>query len=123
VNIAAKEIQLANGDIIPVGMNFYTLKLMSQYKGGLSKLRKDMEKLETSPKESDDYGDAITIAMDAMSYMLWALIRSGGTQCTVEECSMAISTDDFMEINEIMDEFTEAAKRMTAGKNPSGRMA
>ncbi len=123
MKIAAKELQLANGEIIPVGMNFYTLKLMTKYPGGLNVLQKKMLAINTEDHESEKYGELLVEGMEAMGYMLYALVRSGGTQTTQEQCEMAISPDDFTELYSVFEEFNEASKRMTAGKNLMGRVA
>jgi hypothetical protein len=121
MKIAAKELQLANGEIIPVGMNFFTLKLMTKYPGGLNTLQRKMLSLKTVSPEEDAYGEMLPEAMEAMGYLLHALVRSGGTQCTQEQCEMAIGPDDFTELYSIFEDFTEAAQRMTAGKNLMSR--
>lgn len=120
--LATRDIQLAGGDIIPVGMNFYALRLMARYKGGLGKLKKDMEmavSIQTMDQESEAYADSLDAALDGLGYMLWALVRAGGTVCTVEECSMAIGLEDFAELHQVFNEFMERAAKMQnlQGKN------
>jgi len=122
MNIALREIQLASGEILPIGINMYAMQLMTRFPGGLKKLEKDITKVALADPEDDSYGEALAVAMDAMAYMLWALVRAGGTQCTQEQSAQAISLDDFTVLHEIFEEFSESAKRMGHLKNPMSRV-
>ena len=115
-----KDFQLANGEIIPVGMNFYALELMTQYPGGLEKLSNQLIAMQEETAE-DQLGMAPE-AFHALSYLLYALIRAGGTPCTQEEAAMAIGLDDFPKLIEIFNEFSEAAVKMSQTKNVKRRV-
>lgn len=106
MNPITKEIKLASGEIVSVGMNFYALSLMSQYPGGMGKLQKDM----------GDASKGIGKAMEAFQYVVWALIRAGGKVCTPEECAMSIGFDDIEPIVSVFMEFiTESGKMSKNG--------
>ncbi len=119
-----KDFQLANGEIISVGMNFYALELMTQYPGGLGKLSEQFAAMQEQ-EEDKDSADQLSLAPEAfhaLSYLLYALIRAGGARCTQEEAAMAIGLDDFPKLIEIFNEFTEAADKMTPSKNAKRRV-
>jgi len=116
-----KDFQLANGEIISVGMNFYALELMTQYPGGLGKLSEQF----TAMQAQEDSGDQLSLAPEAfhaLSYLLYALVRAGGARCTQEEAAMAIGLDDFPKLIEIFNEFTAAAEKMSQSKNAQRRV-
>ena len=77
--------------------------------------------LEKADFDSDECGEMLSVALDAMAYMLHALILAGGTKCTQEEAMMAIGPDDFDKLNAIFTEFSEAMSSVTT-KNSMGRM-
>lgn len=126
MNAVTRDLKLSSGDIVHVGLNFYSLNLMTKFPGGLKNLQKKMNAMGNAISTDDADGEEVEIpddvdeAMDAFAYMLWAMIRAGGTVCTKEECSMAIGFDDFDALSEIMDEFGEAAKKLKP-KNAPGR--
>lgn len=111
--INARDYQLSNGEFIQIGVNFRALELMAQYPGGLNKLRKTMEQYATAGEDSEEYDQMIIAGTRAMGYMLWCLIRAGGTECTVEDAEMAIGLGDFMQLMEIFDEFSEQMERIS----------
>lgn len=119
--IAKREYELSSGEVISVGVNFKALEIMSRFPGGLNKLQKDMIALEKADFDSDECGEMLSVALDAMAYMLHALILAGGTKCTQEEAMMAIGPDDFDKLNAIFTEFSEAMSSVTT-KNSMGRM-
>jgi len=80
--ISKRDYELSSGEIISVGVNFRALEIMSQYPGGLNKLKKNMSSLATLDEDSEEYGEGMAAAMNAMAYMLHALIVAGGTKCT-----------------------------------------
>lgn len=112
LTINKRDYQLSNGEIIEIGMNFRALELMSRYPGGLTRLNNDMTHYAAFDPESDEYGEVLPIALGAMGYMLWALIRAAGVECTVEEVEMAIGGGDFEQLMMIFDEFYEQMERM-----------
>ena len=115
-----KDFQLANGEIISVGMNFYALELMTQYPGGLGKLSEQFTAMQD--ENSDDQLSMAPEAFHALSYLLYALIRAGGAPCTQEEAAMAIGLDDFPKLIEIFNEFSDAAAKMSPPKNARRRV-
>ena len=121
--IAKRDYQLSSGDIISVGVNFFALELMSRYPGGLNRLKKDMEGIATLDPDSDEYGEGIAKAMSAMGYMLHSLIRAGGEKCTEEEAMMAISPQDFEQLNTIFEEYSEAMEAMAQKKTMKAGLA
>ncbi|MDL2318223.1 hypothetical protein LJC74_03890 [Eubacteriales bacterium OttesenSCG-928-A19] len=113
-----RDLKLASGEIVQVGMNFYAMSLMTKFPGGFGKLQAALNVGEDDNGEVDV--DAASGAMDAFAYLFWALIRAGGKVCTVEECSMAIGFEDFEPLSDIMEEFSKSAKSIMP-KNPKGR--
>jgi hypothetical protein len=119
--VAKREYQLSSGEVIFIGVNFRALEIMSRFPGGLNKLKKEMTSIATLDPDSDEYGEGIATALSAMSYMLYALILSGGTKCTQEDAMMAIGPEDFEQLNTIFEEFSEAMQKISP-KNAVGRM-
>lgn len=119
--ISKRDYELSSGEIISVGVNFRALEIMSQYPGGLNKLKKNMSSFATLDEDSEEYGEGMAAAMNAMAYMLHALIVAGGTKCTTEEAMMAIGPSDFEQLTTIFDEFSAAMESMIP-KNPHRRM-
>jgi len=118
-----KDFQLANGEIIPVGMNFYALELMTQYPGGLGKLSDLLTAMqEDTENEAEEPLSMAPEAFNALSYLLYALIRAGGTPCTPEDAAMAIGLDDLPNLLEIFNEFSEAVDKMSQTKNGKSRV-
>ena len=115
-----KDFQLANGEIIPVGMNFRALELMTQYPGGLAKLSTQLTAMQDEAA-NDGLGMAPD-AFNALSYLLYTLIRAGGTPCTQEEAAMAIGLDDSPNLMNIFSEFSEAVDKMSQSKNVKRRV-
>jgi hypothetical protein len=113
---AKRDLQLFNGDIISVGMNFRTLQLMAKYPGGMNKLKRNMEAMADADPDSDEYTDQVNTALDAFAYMLYALVRSSGVECTPETCAMMLGIEDFPAIQEIFEEFNRMAAKMMPGK-------
>ena len=123
MNAVTRDLVLASGEIVQVGMNFYALNLMSKYPGGLGKLQKALSAMDvTEPAGDTPEGqeDMMGAAMDAFSYLFWVLVRAGGTVCTIEECSMGLGFEDFPALLEIFGEFEKASSAIALKKkNPA----
>lgn len=114
--VAKRDLQLANGEIISVGMNFFTLQLISKYPGGMNKMKRDMMELQETDPESDEYGELLPVALDAVSYMLYCMVRSAGISCTQETCAMMVGLEDVENLISVFEEFEKAADKMSVGK-------
>lgn len=137
MNAVTRDLKLSNGEIVQVGMNFYALNLMTKYPGGLGKLQRELKSIDLADsKESKRSGDAedtledldalledsdtFCKAMDAFTYLFWALVRAGGQICTKEDCTMAIGFEDFPALLSVFADFNKAANSMMP-KNAKGR--
>lgn len=109
MNPVTKDLKLANGEIVQVGMNFHALSLMTRYPGGFGRLQNLMSKPDNAAQ-----------AMDAFEHVFWSLIRAGGKVCTKEECAMSVGFDDFHLLTDIIKEFGQAAQKLMP-KNAAGR--
>lgn len=118
LTIAKRDYELSSGEIISIGMNFKALELMSRFPGGLNKLKKDMDSLALLDEESDELGEGMVKALEAMAFMLHSLISAGGTKCTMDEALMAISPVDFAQLSAIFEEFNEAMSSIAQKKTP-----
>lgn len=114
--VAKRDLQLASGEIISVGMNFFTLQLISKYPGGMNKMKRDMLELQETDPESDEYGELLPVALDAVSYMLYCMVRSAGISCTQETCAMMVGLEDIDALYSVFEEFEKAADKMSVGK-------
>lgn len=100
--IAKKDYQLSNGRILPIGVNFRSLQLMTAYEGGFEKLQKDME----------ESNDDINLKLNACAYILYCLVRASGEEVTVEETAMMISIDDFDKLFEIFEDYADSVEKL-----------
>lgn len=57
--ISKRDYELSSGEVISVGVNFRALEIMSQYPGGLNKLKKNMSSLATLDEDSEEYGEGM----------------------------------------------------------------
>lgn len=114
--IAKRDYQLSSGEIISVGVNFRALELMSRYPGGLNRMKKSMQGIALLDPDSDEYGEGMAKAMEAMGHMLHSLIVAGGTKCSEEEAMMAIGPEDFEQLNTIFEEFSETMNSISQKK-------
>lgn len=98
--IAKKDYKLADGRILPIGVNFRSLQIIIAYKNGINQLTKDLN--------DDDIGKKLS----ACSYILYALIRSTGEEITQEEAEMMISLKDFDVLFNIFQEYLDAIENL-----------
>ena len=98
--ISKKDYQLVDGRIVPIGVNFRSLQLLTAYQGGFEKLSEDMKKEDINSK------------LNACAYILYALIRAAGQEVTQEEAAMMIGIDDFDKLFDIFEDYAEAMENM-----------
>lgn len=100
--IAKKDYKLEDGRILPVGVNFRSLYLMTSYEGGFQKLQDDMS------KENED----MQTKLSACGYILYCLIRSAGEEVTVDETMMMIGINDIDKLFDIFKDYSDAMDKM-----------
>ncbi|MDU3790412.1 MAG: hypothetical protein E7G55_08605 [Erysipelotrichaceae bacterium] len=91
-----KDIRLADGSLLSVGINFHTIKLISDIN-----LNKKMKRLEKKPKDA-------RLQMDIAAKLIYVILRSNGRRIDEEEAMQLIPPDEDA-ITEIFEEF---AKKM-----------
>lgn len=114
--VSKRDYELSSGAVVSIGVNFKALELMADFPGGLSKLQKEMQGVALADPDSEDYDGVIKKALYAMGYMLHALITAGGQKCSYDEAVMAISPNDFEQLNTIFEEFSEAMSAISKKK-------
>lgn len=98
--IVKKDYKLADGRILPIGVNFRSLQLMTAYDGGFDRMSDDMK------------GDNINTKLNACGYLLYSLIRASGEEITVEEATMMIGIEDFDKLFDIFEDYANAVEKM-----------
>ena len=98
--ISKKDYKLSDGRIVPIGVNFRSLQLMTAYEGGFDKLSDDMKDGSMNDK------------LNACAYILYCLIRSAGEEVTPEEASIMIGIDDFDKLFDIFIDYSQAMENM-----------
>lgn len=105
VNINSDVIQIQGVDI-PIKFTMETFAhIGDNYKGGYTKFEKDMNKMLSS-KNTKLIGGNVTI----MRLLVYGMVRSGGTECTLEELENSIA------INELVSVYQKALS-IFAGQN------
>lgn len=100
IAIAKKEYKLSDGRILPIGVNFRSLQLMTAYEGGFDKLKDNMD--------SED----VNIKLEAFGYVLYCLIRATGVEVTAEEATMMIGLEDFDKLYDVFIDYSEAVEKL-----------
>ncbi len=100
IAVSKKDYTLSDGRILPIGVNFRSLLLMTSYEGGFEKLKEDMENKEVLKK------------LKACEYIFYCLIRASGEEVTVEEASMMIGIDDFDTLFEVFQDYSAAVEKI-----------
>lgn len=98
--VVKKDYKLANGRILPIGVNFRSLQLMTAYEGGFDKLEEDIK------------GEDVNIKLNACAYILYCLVRASGEEVTVEETAMMIGIEDFDKLFDIFEDYSKAVENM-----------
>ncbi len=107
VAVQKKDFQLTNGQMISIGVNFYTIDLMSDYpNGGFLGLEEAMKNKDEDPGK----------AVKACGYLLYCLIRSSGMMISQEKCLMMIGFDDIEKLMEIFEEYVQAVNKVSKKK-------
>ncbi|MBC2140142.1 hypothetical protein [Listeria innocua] len=105
VNINSDVIQIQGVDI-PIKFTMETFAhIGDNYEGGYTKFEKDMNKM-LSAKNTELIGGNITI----MRLLVYGMVRSGGTECTLEEL------EDSIVVNELVSVYQKALS-IFAGQN------
>ncbi|TYV04632.1 hypothetical protein [Listeria monocytogenes] len=105
VNINRDVIQIQGADI-PIKFTMETFAhIGDNYEGGYTKFEKDMNKM-LSAKNTELIGGNITI----MRLLVYGMVRSGGTECTLEEL------EDSIVVNELVSVYQKALSIFT-GQN------
>lgn len=102
-----KDVRLADGSLLPVCINFHTIKLISDMR-----LNKKMEKLE---RGQDDARTQMDIAAD----LIYIILRSNGRRVDKEEAMQLIPPDE----DSIRSLFEEFANKMRAFEKKRGHKA
>ncbi|MBC2238322.1 hypothetical protein [Listeria innocua] len=109
VNINRDVIQIQGADI-PIKFTMETFAhIGDNYEGGYTKFEKDMNKM-LSAKNTELIGGNITI----MRLLVYGMVRSGGTECTLEEL------EDSIVVNELVSVYQKALSIFT-GQNFQGK--
>lgn len=98
--VSKKDYKLSDGRILPIGVNFRSLLLMTSYEGGFEKLKEDMK------------NENIFKKMKACEYIFYCLIRASGEEITVEDASMMIGINDFDTLFDVFQDYSEAVEKL-----------
>lgn len=97
--VSKKDYKLSDGRILPIGINFRSLLLMTSYEGGFKKLEEDMS------EQNDD----INTKLKGCAHILYSLIKAAGEEdVTVDDAAAMIGLSDFDKLFEIFEEYTKA---------------
>ena len=102
-----RDIRLADGGLLTVKVNFYTLYMIN--KTNVEKLSQQLDREQK--KEKKDESKILDLQMEIAKFLIYVILRSNGKKVDEEEAMMLVPADS-KEIEKLLNDFKDKMENL-----------
>lgn len=102
-----RDIRLADGSLLTVKVNFYTLYMIN--KTNVEKLSQQLDREQK--KEKKDESKILDLQMEIAKFLIYVILRSNGKKVDEEEAMMLVPADS-IEIEKLLNDFKDKMENL-----------
>lgn len=102
-----RDIRLADGSLLTVKVNFYTLYMIN--KTNVEKLSQQLDREQK--KEKKDESKILDLQMEIAKFLIYVILRSNGKKVDEEEAMMLVPADS-KEIEKLLNDFKDKMENL-----------
>lgn len=102
-----RDIRLADGSLLTVKVNFYTLYMIN--KTNVEKLSQQLDREQK--KEKKDESKILNLQMEIAKFLIYVILRSNGKKVDEEEAMMLVPADS-IEIEKLLNDFKDKMENL-----------
>ena len=104
-----RDIRLADGSLLTVKVNFYTLYMIN--KTNVEKLSQRLDREQKKEEKVRDEAKILDLQMEIAKYLIYVILRSNGKKVDEEEAMMLVPADS-QEIEKLLNDFKDKMENL-----------